>query len=69
MLIGACRFGVLGLMGTGAAGTYVKRRRLIREGKCTGSGLCTGCEILASCDLPRALSAKEDIIGGDNAGK
>jgi len=62
----ACRYGVLGLLTAGAAGIFAKRRRLIRKGKCIGSGACTGCVILARCDLPRALSAKETMIGGDN---
>ena len=62
----ACRYAALGLLTAGAAGIFAKRRRLLRQGKCISSGMCTGCEILARCDLPRALSAKETMIGGDN---
>ncbi len=60
------RYATLGLLTAGAAGIFAKRRRLIRQGKCIGSGACTGCVILARCGLPRALSAKETLIGGDN---
>jgi len=64
-----CRYGALGLLTAGAAGIFAKRRRLVRQGKCMSSGICTGCEILARCDLPRALSAKETMIGGNNVGE
>jgi len=62
----ACRYAALGLLTAGAAGILAKRRRLLRQGKCIDSGSCMGCEILARCDLPRALSAKKSLIGGDN---
>ena len=61
------RYAALGLLTAGGAGILAKRRRLVRLGKCIGSGTCSGCEILARCDLPRALSARESLIGGDNA--
>lgn len=61
-----CRYAALGLLTAGAAGIFAKRRRLLRQGKCINSGTCAGCEILARCGLPRALSAKESLIGGDN---
>lgn len=64
-----CRYGALGLLGAGAVGIFAKRRRLLREGKCIGGGICDGCKILAHCDLPLALSAKKDLIGGENVGK
>ena len=60
------RYAALGLLTAGAAGIFIKRRRLVRQGKCINSGTCAGCEILARCRLPRALSAKETMIGGDN---
>lgn len=66
LFAGACRYAALGLLTAGAAGIFAKRRRLIRQGKCIGSGACTGCVILARCGLPRALSAKESLNGGDN---
>ena len=65
----ACRYGSLGLLAAGAAGIFAKRRRLVRQGKCIGSGACAGCVILARCGLPDALSAKESLIGGDNVGE
>ena len=46
---------VLGLAG-GAA--IVKRRRLLREGKCLNQGICRGCEVFDECGLPRALSTR-----------
>jgi len=68
LFVAACRYAALGLLTAGGAAIFAKRRRLVREGKCIGSGgACTGCVILARCDLPRALSAKESLIGGDNA--
>jgi hypothetical protein len=69
LLAGVCRYGALGLMAVGACGIFAKRRRLVREGRCISSRACAACEILARCDLPRALSAKETLIGGDNVGK
>ncbi len=65
----ACRYGALGLLTAGAGGIFAKRRRLVSEGKCIGSGACTGCVILARCGLPAAVSAKESVIGGDNVGE
>jgi len=66
LFMAACRYAAMGLLTAGGAAIFAKRRRLVREGKCIGSGACTGCVILARCDLPRALSAKETMIGGDN---
>ena len=63
------RYAALGLLTAGAAGIFVKRRRLVRQGRCISSGACAGCEILSSCDLSRALSAREALIGGDNVRK
>jgi hypothetical protein len=63
------RYASLGVLAAGAAGIFAKRRRLVREGKCDAGGTCASCEMLAQCDLPRALSAKEALIGGDNGGR
>ncbi len=69
ILAAGFRYGALGLMGAGAGGIFVKRRRLVREGKCIGGGICDGCRVLSRCDLPLALSAKKDLVGGNNAGE
>ena len=69
LFAGVCRHAALALLVAGGAGIFAKRRRLLRQGKCIGSGTCAGCEILARCDLPRAVSAKETLIGGDNVGE
>ena len=65
----AGRYVALGVLTAGAAGIIAKRRRLVREGKCNAGGTCAGCEMLGQCDLPRALSAKQALIGGDNGGR
>ena len=46
---------VLGLAGGGLA---VKRRRLLREGKCLNQGMCRDCGVFDDCGLPRALSTR-----------
>jgi hypothetical protein len=46
---------VLGLAG-GAA--VLKRRRLLREGKCLNQGICRDCGVFGECGLPRALSTR-----------
>ena len=46
---------VIGLAG-GAA--VVKRRRLLREGKCLSQGICRACVVFDDCGLPRALSTR-----------
>jgi hypothetical protein len=61
MLIGALRYGTLGLLGTVGGSVIAKRRRLVREGKCINGGICRGCEIFKDCSLPQALSAKETL--------
>ena len=60
------RYATLGLLTAGVAGIFAKRRRLIRQGKCVSSRTCLGCKILARCELPRALSARDALIGVDN---
>ncbi|KPK37292.1 MAG: hypothetical protein AMJ65_14910 [Phycisphaerae bacterium SG8_4] len=69
LFAGVCRYGALGLLVVGAGGIFAKRRRLLGQGRCISSRACAGCEILAQCDLPRALSTKETLIGGDNVGE
>jgi hypothetical protein len=52
---------VLGLAGGAAA---LKRRRLLREGKCLNLGICRGCAIFDDCGLPRALSTRSVLARG-----
>ena len=60
------RYATLGLLTAGVAGILAKRGRLIRRGKCVSSRTCVRCEILARCELPRALSARDALIGVDD---
>jgi hypothetical protein len=66
LFAGVLRCGALGLLGVAGAGTAVKRRRLIEQGRCTGDGLCHGCGALQDCRLPLALYAKELVDRGDD---
>ncbi len=49
----------LALLGIGGAAVILKRRRLLREGKCLNSGMCRECEVFVDCGLPRALSTRD----------
>jgi hypothetical protein len=51
----------LALLGIGGGAVVLKRRRLLREGKCLHSGVCRDCEVFADCGLPRALSTREAL--------
>lgn len=53
------RYATLGTLGSIGAAVFVRRRRLLREGKCINSGICRGCGIFEECSLPQALSAKQ----------
>ena len=53
-LRGAC----LGLLAIGGGAAFVKRRKLLREGKCLNRGMCRGCAVFEDCGLPRALSTR-----------
>jgi len=48
-------------LGTATGVAVVKRRRLVREGKCINGGVCSGCTVFEECGLPRALSAKQAL--------
>ena len=61
LLADGVRAGLLGLLGFAGAGAVVKRRRLIKEGKCVNRGLCCDCNVFDDCELPAALSAKLNI--------
>ena len=69
LFAGALRYAALGLMATGGAVLFAKRRRLLREGKCVNEGICAGCKVLEQCSLPQALSARRTLTGVDNGKK
>jgi hypothetical protein len=48
----------LALLGAAGGAVVVKRRKLLREGKCLNRGLCRDCGVFEQCGLPRALSIK-----------
>ncbi len=53
------RHASLAVLGAGGGLAVIKRRRLVREGKCINNGVCSGCGAFDECGLPRALSAKQ----------
>ncbi|MBP7049489.1 MAG: hypothetical protein KBE65_00575 [Phycisphaerae bacterium] len=57
----ALRGAGLTLLGLGGGAVVLKRRRLLREGKCLNSGMCRECVVFADCGLPRALSTREAL--------
>ena len=62
MMTGTLRYAVLGVVGFFSGSSIAKRRRLVREGKCTDRGICGGCELYEGCRLPAALSKKQFFI-------
>ena len=62
----ALRYAALAFFGAAAGASFVKGRRLIRQGKCInntpGQSGCRGCKIINSCSLPQALSARK-VLG------
>ena len=58
---GALRNASLALLGAGSGAAVVKRRRLLREGKCINQGICSQCEVFEECGLPRALSVRRAL--------
>ena len=55
----ALRSASLTVLGLGGGAVVMKRRRLLREGKCLNSGMCRECGVFEGCGLPRALSTRE----------
>lgn len=49
----------LALLALGGGAAVVKRRRLLREGKCLSRGMCRNCAVFEDCGLPRALSTRD----------
>lgn len=56
--VGLLRGATLGTLGAGGGLAVLKRRRLLREGKCINQSICKGCDIFDDCGLPRALSVR-----------
>jgi hypothetical protein len=48
----------LAVLALAGGAVVVKRRRLLREGKCLNQGICRGCGVFGDCGLPRALSTR-----------
>jgi hypothetical protein len=55
----ALRNAGLALLALGGGAVVVKRRRLLREGKCLNRGMCRDCGAFEDCGLPRALSTRD----------
>lgn len=66
LLTGTARYAALGALAVGAGGAVIKRRRLLREGKCVNRGICKDCGVFTDCGLPRALSVKQHTGGYSN---
>jgi hypothetical protein len=64
------RFGVVSLLGGLGVFGVVKRRRLLRDGKCVGLGACGGCGAFSDCGLPLAIAEKQNQLkpGGTGGG-
>jgi len=69
LLVGALRYGTLGILGAVGGWAFAKRGRLIREGKCVNGGICRDCRVYERCGLPQALSAKQVLLGRKRGGK
>ena len=55
------RYITLAFLGFAAAGAIVKKRRLLKEGKCLNRGICAGCGVYSNCRLPQAMSRKQTL--------
>ncbi|RKY08015.1 MAG: hypothetical protein DRP65_09685 [Planctomycetota bacterium] len=69
LLTGALRYSALGVSGMLGGWSFVKKRRLKRQGKCINAGICRGCRVYERCGLPAALSAKQVLSGRKRGGK
>ncbi|MFC1677156.1 hypothetical protein ACFL3G_08860 [Planctomycetota bacterium] len=61
------RYSALAVVGFVTGAALIKRRRLLREGKCVSKGICSGCDIYKDCSLPQALSRKDTLSENPNA--
>ncbi len=57
----ALRYAALTVLGVAAGSAIVKKRRLLKEGKCVNRGICAGCDVYKNCRLPQALSRKHTL--------
>ena len=57
----ALRGTALAVLGLAGGAVVMKRRRLLREGKCLNRGICRDCGVFEECGLPRALSVKSVV--------
>ena len=69
LFAGAVRYAALGLVATGGAALFAKRRRLLQDGICINDRLCDGCAIFPQCELPQALSVREIQLGASSGGR
>lgn len=58
LLVRVLRNASLAVLGLAGGAVVIKRRRLLREGRCLNQGICRDCDVLDECGLPRALSVK-----------
>ena len=57
----ALRCAALTVLGVVVGSAIVKKRRLLKEGKCVNRGICAGCDVYKNCRLPQALSRKHTL--------
>ncbi|MHC4574447.1 MAG: hypothetical protein ACYS76_10010 [Planctomycetota bacterium] len=69
LLAAGLRYGTLGVLVAAGGSAFIKRRRLLREGKCINDGVCRDCKVFEDCGRPEALSAKEAIMSTGNGGQ
>ena len=58
---GTLRKASLALLAVGSGAAVMKRRRLLREGKCLSRGVCRDCAAFEGCGLPRARSVRHAV--------
>ena len=69
VLSASLRYAALAVLAAAGTSAFIKRRRLVREGRCIYDGYCRECRILDRCGLPAALSAKRSSTGKGNDGQ
>jgi hypothetical protein len=69
VLLGTLRYAALVVLAAAGISAFIKRRRLVSEGKCINDGSCGECRILDRCGLPAALSARRNSAGKGNDGQ
>ena len=57
----ALRYAALTVLGVAVGSAIIKKRRLLKEGKCVNRGICAGCDVYKNCLLPQALSRKHTL--------